>query len=109
MYFLKSALQLTVFMEKIMDYQHITIPQGDFITCGKDGKLSVSDTPVIGFIEGDGVGPDIMAASKYMWDAAVEKAYGGKKRISWELQSRGLQESWTHLSVHAQFHSLSER
>ena len=66
-----------------MEYQHITIPAGDMITCGKDGKLNVSNTPIIGFIEGDGVGPDIMAASKFMWDSAVEKAYGGKRRISW--------------------------
>ena len=67
-----------------MDYQHITIPAGDMITCSKDGKLNVSDKPIIGFIEGDGVGPDIMAASKYMWDSAVEKAYGGKRSIAWQ-------------------------
>ena len=66
-----------------MEYKHIAFPQGDIITCSADGKLSVSDTPVIGFIEGDGVGPDIMAASKYMWDSAVEKAYGGKRKIAW--------------------------
>ena len=66
-----------------MAYKHINVPAGDFISCSKEGKLNVSDTPVIGFIEGDGVGPDIMAASKYMWDSAVEKAYGSKRRIAW--------------------------
>ncbi len=45
--------------------------------------LSVPDVPVIPFIEGDGTGPDIWKASRKVFDAAVEKAYGGKKRIEW--------------------------
>jgi isocitrate dehydrogenase len=49
---------------------------------GPDG-LSVPDDPVIPFIEGDGIGPDIWAASVRVFDAAVEKAYGGKRRIAW--------------------------
>lgn len=48
-----------------------------------DGNLSVPDNPIIPFIEGDGIGPDIMSAAKRVWDASVEKAYGGKKKISW--------------------------
>lgn len=55
---------------------------GEKITM-KDGKLNVPDNPVIPFIEGDGTGPDIWAASVRVLDAAVEKAYGGKKKISW--------------------------
>jgi isocitrate dehydrogenase len=47
------------------------------------GKLSVPDNPVIPFIRGDGTGPDIWAASVRVLDAAVEKAYGGKRKISW--------------------------
>ncbi|GAA5346865.1 isocitrate dehydrogenase (NADP) [Planifilum fimeticola] len=47
------------------------------------GKLSVPDHPIIPFIEGDGTGPDIWAAAKRVLDAAVEKAYGGKKKIAW--------------------------
>ncbi|MCD6294796.1 MAG: NADP-dependent isocitrate dehydrogenase, partial [Deltaproteobacteria bacterium] len=43
----------------------------------------VPDFPIIPFIEGDGIGPDIWAATKSVLDAAVERAYGGKKRISW--------------------------
>lgn len=47
------------------------------------GKLNVPDTPVIPFIEGDGTGPDIWAASVRVFDAAVEKAYKGKRKIQW--------------------------
>src|SRR5450432_3267968 len=56
--------------------------QGDTITISS-GKLNVPDHPVIPFIEGDGTGPDIWRASVRVFDAAVEKAYGGKKKISW--------------------------
>ncbi len=47
------------------------------------GKLSVPDNPVVLFIEGDGTGPDIWRATKIVLDAAVEKAYGGKRKIEW--------------------------
>jgi isocitrate dehydrogenase len=53
------------------------------ITMGQDG-LDVPDEPVIPFIEGDGTGPDIWAASVRAFDAAVEKAYGGQRRIAWK-------------------------
>ncbi len=46
----------------------------------RDGKLVVPDNPIIPFIEGDGTGPDIWRASVRVMDAAVEKAYGGKRR-----------------------------
>jgi isocitrate dehydrogenase len=49
----------------------------------ENGKLIVPDNPVICFIEGDGIGPDIWKASQAVMDAAVEKAYAGKKKISW--------------------------
>ncbi len=65
-----------------MSYKHITIPDGDRITVS-DGKLVIPDNPIIAFIEGDGIGYDIMTASKRIWDAAVEKAYGGSKKIAW--------------------------
>lgn len=48
-----------------------------------DGGLSVPDNPIILFIEGDGTGPDIWRASQPVFDAAVEKAFGGKRRIAW--------------------------
>jgi isocitrate dehydrogenase len=50
----------------------------------ENGRLQVPDTPVIPFIEGDGTGPDIWAASVRVFDAAVEKAYGEKRRIAWK-------------------------
>ena len=53
------------------------------ISMGNDGKLLVPDNPTIPFIEGDGIGPDIWAASVRVFDAAVEKAYNGKKKINW--------------------------
>jgi isocitrate dehydrogenase len=53
------------------------------ITMGANGKLVVPDNPTIPFIEGDGIGPDIWNASVRVFDAAVEKAYEGKKKIQW--------------------------
>src|ERR1700759_5318334 len=49
----------------------------------KDGKLVVPEIPIIPFIEGDGTGPDIWRASVRVMDAAVQKAYGGKRKIHW--------------------------
>src|ERR1700755_1718462 len=49
----------------------------------RDGKLVVPDNPIIPFIEGDGTGPDIWRASVRVMDAAVQKAYGGKRKIHW--------------------------
>lgn len=64
-------------------FKKIVIPQdGEKITV-KNGKLNVPDNPIITFIEGDGTGPDIWRASKRVLDAAVEKAYSGKKKIVW--------------------------
>ncbi|HYX05516.1 MAG TPA: NADP-dependent isocitrate dehydrogenase, partial [Bacteroidales bacterium] len=57
--------------------------EGKKIT-NENGTLHVPDNPVIPFIEGDGTGPDIWAASVRVLDAAVEKAYGGKKKIAWK-------------------------
>ena len=64
-------------------YQKITVPAGDKITIDGNGKLQVSDRPVIGFIEGDGTGPDITRASMHIWNTAIEKAYGSKRKIAW--------------------------
>jgi len=56
--------------------------QGEKITI-QDGKLQVSDNPIIPFVRGDGTGSDIWAASEKVFDAAVEKAYGGQRKIHW--------------------------
>jgi len=64
-------------------FKKIIIPQdGEKITV-KNGKLHVPDNPIITFIEGDGTGTDIWRASQRVLDAAVEKAYSGKKKIVW--------------------------
>src|SRR5947208_1980060 len=65
-----------------MPYQDLTPPQGEKISI-KSGKLSVPDNPVLPFIRGDGTGPDIWAASQRVFNAAVKKAYGGKRDIAW--------------------------
>ena len=65
-------------------YQHIKVPhQGQKITVNKDNSLNVPDQPVIPFIEGDGIGVDITPPMMRVVDAAVAKAYGGKRKISW--------------------------
>jgi len=66
-----------------MAYQDITPPTAGEKISIQNGNLNVPGNPVIPFIRGDGTGPDIWAASERVFDAAVEKAYGGKKKISW--------------------------
>src|ERR1700738_1539033 len=67
-----------------MPYQHIKVPtSGDKITVGSDFSLNVSDQPIIPFIEGDGTGVDITPVMIKVVDAAVQKAYGGKRKIQW--------------------------
>lgn len=66
-----------------MAYQHIVVPESGEKITASNGKLNVPDHPIIAFIEGDGIGYDIMTASKRIWDAAVEKAYNGSKKIAW--------------------------
>ncbi|GAB5544863.1 MAG: NADP-dependent isocitrate dehydrogenase [Sandaracinaceae bacterium] len=56
---------------------------GTALEMGSDGTLNVPNDPIIPFIEGDGIGPDIWKASVRVFDAAVEKAYGGEKKIHW--------------------------
>ena len=64
-------------------YKDLTPPTaGESITM-RDGKLEVPTEPIIPFIEGDGTGPDIWRASQHVFDSAVAKAYGGKRRIAW--------------------------
>jgi isocitrate dehydrogenase len=65
-----------------MAYKDIAPPAGGRITTAQ-GKLVVPDNPVIPFIRGDGTGPDIWAASVRVFDAAVQKASGGKRQVSW--------------------------
>ncbi len=66
-----------------MAYDKINVPAGDKVRIDASGKIISGDHPIIGFIEGDGVGPDIMKASMKIWNTAIEKAYGGKRAIAW--------------------------
>ncbi len=66
-----------------MGYQHIQVPAGDKITVNADNSLNVPNNPIIPFIEGDGIGIDVTPPMINVIDAAVEKAYGGEKKISW--------------------------
>src|SRR5438874_6048944 len=64
-----------------MPYKDVVPPAGEKIT--RTERLNVPDQPIIPFIRGDGTGPDIWAASVRVFDAAIEKAYGGKRKAAW--------------------------
>jgi isocitrate dehydrogenase len=66
-----------------MAFDNIVVPaDGQKITV-HEGQLDVPDNPILLWIEGDGIGPDIMRASRRIWDAAVQKCYGGQRQIAW--------------------------
>jgi isocitrate dehydrogenase len=66
-----------------MSYKHVKLPSGGAKITTANGKLVVPENPILGFVEGDGIGVDITPASMKIWDAAVAKAYGGKRKIHW--------------------------
>ncbi len=66
-----------------MTYRHVKLPEGGEKISVQNNKLQVPDNPILGYVEGDGIGPDITAASLRVWNAAVEKAYGGKRGVQW--------------------------
>lgn len=67
-----------------MTYQHISVPtEGEKITVNSDLSLTVPNTPIVPFIEGDGIGVDITPVMRAVIDAAVEKAYAGARKIAW--------------------------
>jgi len=80
------ALSLDTHTRKIdtMLYERITVPTtGEKITTNEDGSLNVPDQPIIPYIEGDGIGIDVSPVMLHVVNTAVEKAYGGKRKISW--------------------------
>lgn len=79
----RNPAPLTDIVETGMSYQLLTPPATGGTIRVDNGTLIVPDDPIIPFIEGDGIGPDIWAAAVRVFDAAVEKAYGGKKKIQW--------------------------
>ena len=66
-----------------MAFDKITVPSEGKKISVREGKLHVPDNPIMAYIEGDGIGPDIMTASKRVWNAAVQAAYGGQRKIIW--------------------------
>jgi isocitrate dehydrogenase len=67
----------------VANFKDVQVPAGGQTISISNGKLTVPDHPIIPFIEGDGTGPDIWRASVRVFDAAVAKAFGGKKKIAW--------------------------
>lgn len=66
-----------------MGYQHINLPAGGEKITVQNGKLTVPDNPILGLIEGDGIGRDITAASLRVWDTAIAAAYAGQRKVHW--------------------------
>ncbi len=66
-----------------MAFDQIVVPHDGQKISVAGGRLHVADNPILAFIEGDGIGPDITRASKRIWDAAVQAAYGGQRRVAW--------------------------
>ena len=66
-----------------MAYTNVTVPAGGAKITIENGKLNVPNNPILPFIEGDGIGRDIWRAAEGVFDAAVEKAYGGQRKIHW--------------------------
>ncbi|MCY3676276.1 MAG: isocitrate dehydrogenase (NADP(+)) [Gemmatimonadetes bacterium] len=68
---------------RVSPYQYASIPPHGETVTGDTGRPVVPDRPIIPFIEGDGIGPDIWAATRHVVDSAVAKAYGGRRQIAW--------------------------
>ena len=66
-----------------MTYDRIKVPAGEKLAVNSDGTIRSADRPILAYVEGDGIGPDIWRASKRVFDAAVEHCYGNKKSIAW--------------------------
>ena len=66
-----------------MAYQHVKLPEGGAKIRYANDQLIVPDNPIVGYFEGDGIGPDITRASLRVWDAGVARAYGGQRQIHW--------------------------
>ena len=83
-----------------METQQVKIPKDGAKITIKDGKLQVPDNPIIPFVEGDGTGRDIWRASVRVFDAAVAKAYAGKRKVYWtEVSGRKSLPPVQHLAA----------
>ncbi len=78
------------------EYERLTPPhEGQRVRIGEDGRLEVPDEPIIPWIEGDGIGPDIWVGARHVLDGAVSRAYQGKRRIVWFEIFAG-EKAWRH-------------
>ncbi len=66
-----------------MTYRHIRFPENGTKITITDGRPKTPDNPILGYVEGDGIGPDITSASLRVWNAAIDKAYSGKRKVHW--------------------------
>ena len=83
-----------------MQYDKIQVPEhGDPITLTRDGRLDVPDQPIVPYVEGDGIGIDVTPVMLDVANAAVEKAYGGKRKIAWMEVYAGAKASQVYESA----------
>src|SRR3990172_5667777 len=80
------------------NFTSLTPPKSGTAITRQTGRLVVPDDPIIPFIEGDGTGPDIWRASVRVLDAAVDRAYAGRRRIAWMEVCAG-EKSFKHLGT----------
>jgi isocitrate dehydrogenase len=92
-----NRARVTSLPDRVMtSYRFARVPKDGERIGFSNGKLKVPDVPIIPFIEGDGTGPDIWRASRRVFDAAVERAFGGKRRIAWMEVFAGEKAFKTH-------------
>jgi isocitrate dehydrogenase len=92
-----NRARVTSLPDRVMtSYRFAQVPKDGERIGFSNGKLKVPDVPIIPFIEGDGTGPDIWRASRRVFDAAVERAFGGKRRIAWMEVFAGEKAFKTH-------------
>ncbi len=73
-------------------FKHVKIPEdGEWIQVDEKGNLIVPNKPIVAYIEGDGIGPEVIRSAMRMVDAAVEKAYGGNRKIAWMKVYAGIE------------------
>ncbi len=83
-----------------MSEASLNLPAGGNKITVENGRLVVPDNPILGYVQGDGIGPDIMRACLRVWDAAVARAYGGRRKVHW-------MELWLGESAAAKYHGDS--
>ena len=81
---LAYACHMFTILRNPMSYQHIVLPESGEKSASKTANYTSPDNPIPGYVEGDGIGPDITNASLRVWDAAIKKAYGDQRKVHWK-------------------------